>query len=338
MKAMVLESPKEMSLNTVSDLQPKEGEVLIKNTHAGICGTDTKIYEGKIPANYPVIMGHEIVGEVVGGDTNEDIKNGMRVLVDPVFFCGECFQCKIGNTNLCPFGGLMGRETNGGFAEYCVAKKNYIYPLPTGFDSKVGAAVQVLTTVLHAQNKGGIIKGDTVVILGLGVTGLMHIQLAKAKGAKLVIGVSRNQHKREVALTLGADLVISHGDEAKRMILDTTNGVGADAVIECVGHLSVLAEAIDLARLGGKIIPFAIYPSGTAELPFYDFYFKELEIINVRAAKGKDFEECIKLVSQQQVDLAALITHSMPYTQLNEALTMLMEPSDERLKVIMEMS
>jgi threonine dehydrogenase-like Zn-dependent dehydrogenase len=99
-----------------------------------------------------------------------------------------------------------------------------------------------------------------------------------------------------------------------------------------------LAEAIDLARLGGKIIPFAIYPSGTAELPFYDFYFKELEIINVRAAKGKDFEECIKLVGEKQVDLAALITHSMPYTQLNEALTMLMEPSDERLKVIMEMS
>ena len=189
MKAMVLESPKEMSLNTISDLKPKEGEVLIKTTHAGICGTDTKIYEGKIPANYPVIMGHEIVGEVVGGDTNEDIKNGMRVLVDPVFFCGKCFQCKIGNTNLCPFGGLMGRETNGGFAEYCVVKKNYIYPLPTGFDSKVGAAVQVLTTVLHAQNKGSIMEGDTVVILGLGVTGLMHIQLAKAKGAKLVIGV-----------------------------------------------------------------------------------------------------------------------------------------------------
>ena len=159
---------------------------------------------------------YEIAGEVVGGDTNENIKNGMRVLVDPVFFCGKCFQCKIGNTNLCPFGGLMGRETNGGFAEYCVAKKNYIYPLPTGFDSKVGAAVQVLTTVLHAQNKGSIMEGDTVVILGLGVTGLMHIQLAKAKGAKLVIGVSRNQHKREVALSLGADLVVSHGDEANK--------------------------------------------------------------------------------------------------------------------------
>ena len=336
MKAMVLERPNQMALQTVDDLHPNLGEVLIKTTHAGICGTDTKIYEGKIPANYPLVMGHEIVGEIVDGDTNEVAKRGARVLVDPVLYCGSCFHCKQGETNLCPNGGIMGREVNGGFADYCIAKTSHIYPLPEQLDSKTGAAIQVLTTVMHAQNKGDVVTGDAVVVSGLGVTGLMHIQLAKARGAKVVVGTSRNAHKREIALALGADYAVSHGEEAKKTILEVTEGIGADIVIECVGNLSMLAEAVELARLGGKVIPFGIYPSGQAELPFYDFYFKELQIINVRAAKGSDFSSCIKLVSAGEVDLEALITHSLPYTELNSAIRMLMEPSDERIKVILE--
>ena len=336
MKAMVLERPNLMALKMVEDLHPKVGEVLIKTTHAGICGTDTKIYEGKIPANYPLVMGHEIVGEVIDGDTNGFAKPGARVLVDPVLYCGTCFHCKQGDTNLCPNGGIMGREVNGGFADYCIAKTSHIYPIPDELDSKTGAAIQVLTTVLHAQNKGNLANGDAVIVSGLGVTGLMHIQLAKARGAKVVVGTSRNAHKREMALALGADYAVGHGEEAKKTILEATKGIGADMVIECVGNLSMLAEAVDLVRLGGKIVPFGIYPSGQAELPFYDFYFKELQIINVRAAKGHDFSACIDLVSRGEVDLAPLITHTLPYTELNSAIRMLMEPSDERIKVILE--
>ena len=91
MKAMVLEQPNKLALRTMDDPHPKEGQVLIRTTHAGICGSDTKIYEGKMPANYPVVMGHEIVGEVVDGDTTAASKPGTRVLVDPVLFCGNCF-------------------------------------------------------------------------------------------------------------------------------------------------------------------------------------------------------------------------------------------------------
>ena len=336
MKAMVLEKPNSMELQNVDDLHPEEGEVLIKTTHTGICGTDTKIYEGKIPARYPLVMGHEIVGEIVGGDVPSEMGEGSRILVDPVLYCGNCFHCNRDDTHLCPNGGIMGREVDGGFADYCIAKVSHIYPLPVDLDSKTGAAIQVLTTVLHAQDVGGVGKGQSVAVLGLGVTGLMHMQLAKARGAHNVIGISRNDHKRNVALALGADHVVAHGENAKKLILDVTNGVGVDIVIESVGHLSKLAEAVELARLGGKIIPFGIYPSGNAELPFYEFYFKELQIANVRAAKGRDFPECIELVSRGMVDLKTLITHTLPYTDLNSAIRMLMEPSDERLKVIME--
>ena len=336
MKAMVLEQPNKLALRTMDDPHPKEGQVLIRTTHAGICGSDTKIYEGKMPANYPVVMGHEIVGEVVDGDTTAASKPGTRVLVDPVLFCGNCFYCLRNDTHLCPNGVLMGREINGGFADYCIAKSSQIYVLPDTLDSKTGAAVQVLTTVLHAQDIGKVGRGGTVVVLGLGVTGLMHVQLAKIRFAKTVIGISRNPYKRNVALALGADYAFAHGDKAEKAVLDITDGVGADIVIESVGHLALLGEAIVLARPGGKIVPFGVYPSEKVELPFYDFYFKELQISNVRAAKGRDFTECIELVSNGKLDLDSLITHTLPYTELNNAIRMLMEPSDERLKIILE--
>ena len=336
MKAMVLERPNKLALRTIDDPRPEEGQVLIRTTHAGICGSDTKIYEGKMPAIYPVIMGHEIVGKVVDGDTTPATKPGTRVLVDPVLFCGKCFYCLRSDTHLCPNGVLMGREINGGFADYCIAKTSQIYLLPDTLDSKTGAAVQVLTTVLHAQDVGEVGRGDTVVVSGLGVTGLMHVQLAKTRFAKTVIGISRNPYKRSVALSLGADYAFTHGDEAEKAVLDITDGVGADIVIECVGHLALLGEAVALARPGGKIVPFGVYPSEKVELPFYDFYFKELQISNVRAAKGRDFTECIELVSRGKVDLSTLITHTFPYTELNSAIRMLMDPSDERLKIILE--
>ena len=102
MKAMVLEQPNQMVLQTIDDQRPEEGQVLIRTTHAGICGSDTKIYEGKMPAKYPVVMGHEIVGEVIDGDTTSISKPGTRVLVDPVLYCASCYHCRRGETHLCP--------------------------------------------------------------------------------------------------------------------------------------------------------------------------------------------------------------------------------------------
>ena len=152
----------------------------------------------------------------------------------------------------------------------------------------------------------------------------------------MVIGVSRNAYKREVSVSLGADNAVAHGNQAKNAVLEAADGVGADIVIECVGHLPLLGEAIGLARPRGKIVPFGVYPSRQEDLPFYDFYFKELQILNVRAAKGRDFSKCIELVNHGKVDLGVLITHILPFTDLKNAIRMLMEPGDERLKIILE--
>ena len=210
-------------------------------THSGICGTDYKIYSGAIPVSYPRIMGHEMAGEVVDAGAAGSFRAGDRVIIDPELYCGACFHCRIGQTHLCPNGMLIGRDTNGGFAEYVAAPASQVFRLPDSIDSRTAPLIQVLTTCLHAQRQIDIFPGESVVVFGLGVTGQLHVQLAKARGASPVIGVTRSAEKRALAETLGADLTIPGGDGAIEKVRDATEGRGADVVIETTGVLPSVA-------------------------------------------------------------------------------------------------
>ena len=336
MKAALLNGPNDVTITDRATPACGEGQVLVRITHVGICGTDTKIYDGGILANYPVVMGHEGVGEIIEGQATDGSGPGNRVIIDPELYCGNCFYCARGDTHLCENGGMLGREVDGVYTENYLAPAGNVFALGDNINMTEGPLIQVMTTVLHAQNRANIQADEVVVVLGLGVTGLLQIQVAKALGAKAVVGVSRNAHKRGLAEQMGADCVVEHGEAAKVAVLKLTDGRGADVVIEAVGYISVLAEAMDLARFGGRIIPFGIYAALEGKLPFYELYFKELDLINTRAALPSDFPASIKLVEEGKVNLAPFITHTYPLEELTEAIKLLMEPSDERLKVILE--
>jgi 2-desacetyl-2-hydroxyethyl bacteriochlorophyllide A dehydrogenase len=271
MKAMVLSAPNELALGEVARPAIGEGQVLVRVTYSGICGTDYKIYSGAIPVRYPRIMGHEMIGEVVEAGPDANVRRGDRAIIDPELYCGSCFHCRIGQTHLCPKGMLLGRDANGGFAEYVVAPASHVFPLPESIDNQTAPLIQVLTTCLHAQRQINIFPGETVAVMGLGVTGQLHVQLAKARGAT-VIGITRSAEKRELALRLGADLAFPGGEEAIQKVRAATEGRGADVVIECTGMLPVLSDAIHMARSGGRLLLFGIITAKQGELPFYDLY------------------------------------------------------------------
>jgi 2-desacetyl-2-hydroxyethyl bacteriochlorophyllide A dehydrogenase len=239
MKAMVLSAPNELALGEVARPAIGPGQVLVRVMYSGICGTDYKIYSGAIPVRYPRIMGHEMIGEVVEAGAGAIVRPGDRAIIDPELYCGACFHCRIGQTHLCPKGLLLGRDANGGFAEYVVAPATHVFPLPQSIDNQTAPLIQVLTTCLHAQRQIHIFPGEAVAVLGLGVTGQLHVQLAKARGASPVIGITRSAEKRELALRLGADLAFAGGEEAIRRVREATEGRGADVVIECTGMLPV---------------------------------------------------------------------------------------------------
>jgi 2-desacetyl-2-hydroxyethyl bacteriochlorophyllide A dehydrogenase len=336
MKAMVLKAPRELVLESVARPERDASLVLVRVTHSGICGTDFKIYSGAIPVSYPRIMGHEMVGQVVDPGGAGHVKSGDRVIVDPELYCGACFHCRIGQTHLCPNGVLVGRDVDGGFAEYVAAPASHVFRLPDAIDSGTAPLIQVLTTCLHAQRQVSIFPAESVVVFGLGVTGQLHVQLAKARGASPVIGVTRSAGKRELAQKLGADLTVPGGDGAIDRVREATEGRGADVVIETTGVLASVASAVAMARSGGRLLLFGIITAKEGALPFYDLYFKELALISARVAKSEDYPAALALVERGQIKLEPLVSNMMPLEELNRAIGMLGSDTAGRMKIIMD--
>jgi L-iditol 2-dehydrogenase len=336
MKAMVLRAPWELVPDEVSRPLLDPRDVLVRVTHSGICGTDYKIYSGAIPVRYPRIMGHEMTGEVVDAGGVSGLRPGDRVIIDPELYCGACFHCRIGQTHLCPNGVLVGRDADGGFADYVTAPASHVFRLPDSIGSHSAPLVQVLTTCLHAQRQIQIFPAESVVVFGLGVTGQLHVQLAKARGASPVIGVTRSAEKRALAEQLGADVTIPGGEGAIDKVRDATEGRGADVIIETTGVLPSVATAVAMARSGGRILLFGIITSKEGALPFYDLYFKELALISARVAKSEDYPSSLALVERGQVRLEPLISDILPLGELSAAIGMLGTDNAQRMKIILD--
>jgi 2-desacetyl-2-hydroxyethyl bacteriochlorophyllide A dehydrogenase len=334
---MVLQGPRDLRPAEVERPALGPNEVLVRVTHSGICGTDLHIFEGRIPVKYPRIMGHEMIGEVVEGE-DATLKKGTRVIVDPAVYCGMCTNCRLGQMNLCPNGSLVGRDSNGGFADYLVAPRTQVYPLPDSIDSSIAPLIQVATTCMHGQHRMDVFPGQSVAVIGLGVAGQIHVELAKVWGAHPVIGITRSAYKRKLAEELGADLTLSSGPDSVRAVKEATRGEGADIVIECTGVASALADAINMVRLGGTILLFGITSATQMTLPFYQLYYKELKIVNTRAAIGEDFPPTIDLVARGALNLKPLVTHVVPLLDLEKAIGMLVADEDHRMKIILDNS
>ena len=336
MKAVVLRCPGDLAVSDVDAPRRVPDSVLVRVSRTGVCGTDLKIFSGAMPAACPLVMGHEIAGHVVEGNGASGVQPGDPVLVDPVLYCGTCFQCRAGRTNLCPEGGVIGREVAGGFAELVAVPHTHVHRLPAPVDIQTAPLIQVLTTCLHAQRRAHVSAGQSVAVTGLGVSGQLHVQLAKALGARPVIGTARSGWKRGLASQLGADVTAASGRTGIEAAVEATQGHGADIVIECTGHINALADAVAMVRPGGTVVLFGIYTETQAALPFYQLYYKEPTIVSARAATPDDFPDAIALVAQGSIRLGPLVTQVFPFVRLREALAMLEDDVDGRMKIILE--
>ncbi len=339
MKSVVLDGPNELRVEQRPEPRPGPGEALVAVHSTGICGTDLSIVAGKITVTHPLVLGHEMVGnilEIEGGFPPERrLQRGDRVLIDPVVYCGTCYQCSKGQVNLCPNGALMGRDRDGGFSNTVAVPAANLYSVPRTISDTTGPLLQVLTTCMHAQRQTTLIPGESVLVMGLGVAGLLHLQLAAARGASPVIGVTRTASKRALAERLGADVTIDPSDpKALETVLGCTSGRGVDVAIEAVGRGSTLAQAIEFTRIGGRLTLFGTITEPAPALPYYQLYYKELMISNPRAAKPEDFPAAIEIVSSGAVELESLVTDVFPLSRAREAIAA--TGSGGSLKVILD--
>ena len=321
MRAVVLEAPETLRVDDRPIPSPGPGEVLVDIITTGICGTDLSIYAGKIPVRHPLVMGHEMFGRISARDTSATSNSGARVIVDPAISCGTCHVCSKGQVNLCPDGALLGRDRDGGFRQTVAVPASNVYEVPEGIADTVAPLLQVLTTCTHAQRSVDVFPGDSALVIGLGVSGLLHLQLAKARGAGPLVGITRSSSKRDLAQQLGADLTLDPADpDLSDRVREATHGRGPDVVIECVGKVETLAQAIELVRTGGRVVLFGTITADHGALPFYLLYLKEVTLTNPRAAKPEDFPTAIELVSSGAVRLEPLVTHTFPLAATQEAI------------------
>lgn len=336
MRAAVVVAPGLLEVRDVPEAVRPSDAYRVRALEVGICGTDLKILAGDVPVDASRILGHEMLGEVVEGPDGGPFVVGQRVLIDPSVSCGLCVRCRRGDAHLCGHGGLMGRDLDGVFADNVVVPASQLLAVPDSIPVEHGPLLQVLGTCVHGQELVRADPGQVAVVIGLGVSGLLQVQLLKARGVDVVIGVTRSEEKLRLAETLGADVAV-RPDAVEEVVRELTGGEGADLVVESSGSLSALAQAVGLVRPGGTILVFGIVSATSGDFPFYQLYLKEVSVVNSRAALPKDYAAAIDLVARGKVDVAPILARRFDLDDAAAALETFRDASG-MLKVTMRVA
>lgn len=316
MKALVYHGPKNFEVISVPIPVCNEDEILIRVKFAGVCGTDNRIYQGTKKISAPRITGHEFSGviEKIGAHV-EGYHVGQRVSVYPMIHCGQCYCCKAGKTNICVNRTTIGYEIDGGFAQYVKIPKEAIacgnvVPIPDNVSDEIAAISEPIAAAYHGIQQAKLQSGDTFVIVGAGPIGLFHTQLSRSFDLAKRIVVEPIAEKRQMALDMGADMVLDPASQnVSAAIAEATNGRGADSVIIDVGVPSVLEQALDYAKKGGRIVIFAGLPIGsTITIEPNKIHYKELVLTGSSSSSAHNQKEVFRLLSTGKIDTRGMIS------------------------------
>jgi L-iditol 2-dehydrogenase len=261
MKALTLTEYNHFEYGDAPKPEAGEGEVLIRVKACGICGSDVHGMDGssgrRIP---PIIMGHEASGIIeTVGEGVEGWNEGDAVTFDSMVYCGKCENCNAGKVNLCKYRQVMGVscpefKRHGAYAEYVTVPSHILYKIPEGMSFEEAAFAEPISVALHAVNRVPIKKGDTAVVIGAGLIGLLIVQALKRAGCTRVIAADLVQSRLDLAKELGAtDTFLSSEVDVPAQVLKLTNGKGADVAMEVVGIGKTLGLAIDSVKMGGSV-------------------------------------------------------------------------------------
>jgi L-iditol 2-dehydrogenase len=314
------------------------GEFLMKVMACGICGSD--VLEWYRIKSAPRVLGHEATGEIV--EVGKDVRRykvGDRVFVSHHVPCGVCRYCKRGHETACE----MLHTTNydpGGFAEYIrVPKINVergVYLLPKGMSFEEGVFIEPLACVVRGQRLVGVKKGDTVLIIGSGVSGILHIQLARMKGAGRIIATDVNEWRLKAAEKFGADFVINAKENVPEKLRQLNEGRPVDVVIVCAGAPSASEQALRCVDRGGSILFFAVPgPGDDIRVPFTDLWRNEVSMMTSYGAAPRDLQEALKPLSGRRINVRDMITHRLGLAEAGLGFRLVAE-AKESLKVIIE--
>lgn len=351
MKAWVLGDPEQLMLRDKPVPVPGRAEVLVRIDAVAICATDLEIIHsgspasilGGLPFNKNFTPGHEYMGTVAAlGPEVDEFKIGERISVEIHAGCGQCKRCRQGMYTSClnygkPEKGhrANGFTTDGGFAEYAVNHINTLARVAdTMSDAEATLVVTAGTSMYGLTELGGLVAGESVVVIGPGPIGLLAVAVAKALGASPVILTGTRNKRLAIGRELGADRVININDEdAVEVVKQLTGGIGADYVVECAGTETTINQAIHMTNRGGKIC-LAAFPHDPVTMDLAHLVKNNIYAYGIRGEGRSATRRAMALMAEKRFDATRIHTHTFPLADLPTALRYARERIDDAIKVV----
>jgi L-iditol 2-dehydrogenase len=318
LRALLLSEYNHLEVREMPAPVPAVDEILIQVSACGICGSDVHGYDGstgrRIP---PIVMGHEAAGIVAAvGAAVSRFRPGDRVTFDSTVYCGQCLYCLRGEVNLCNQRQVIGVSCGeyrraGAFAEFLTIPERIAYHLPDNFSFAQAAMLEAVAVALHGVAVADLTGGETVLVLGAGMIGLLLLQAAHAAGAARVFVADVDPSRLELAASLGADLCfLATGAPLAEQILAHTDGKGVDVVLEAVGFEQTILSAIDCTRKGGTVALIGNI-SPQISLPLQKVVSRQIRLQGSCASAG-EYPQAIELIANGEIKVDALITAIAP--------------------------
>ncbi len=334
MKVSMWYSNQDIRLEEVPTPEPSGGEMLVKVHACGICGSD--IVEWYRQPRAPLVQGHEVAAEVVKcGPGVNDFKPGDRVFIAPKVPCMECRYCQNGHYPQCTE--IKGRLP-GGYAEYILAPVDLAdkgtYKLPDSLDYEEATFIEPLACVIRARRLAGVQPGQNVLVLGSGISGVLHVKEAKRLGCTVTV-TDINPYRLEFARRSGADFILDASEDVPERLVELT-GRKADVVMITASALPAIEQAWDSVDKGGTIVFFSVPgPGKEVTIPINDFWTREITVLTSYYAGPPDFKESISLLAEDKLTVSDLITHRLPLEKAAEGFELMLEGSGS-MKVIIK--
>jgi L-iditol 2-dehydrogenase len=326
MRAAMLYGPRDLRVEETETPAPGEGQLLIRVRNCGVCPSDVRSYTGeRAGSRFPRTLGHEWCGDVVAlGPGVTGFQVGDRVVPDWRVICGQCHYCRRGIFNYCR--NLAHGKVRGGFCEYGVAPVTNVRQIPEGLSYRAACFSEPLACCLNGIAKNRIRPGMDVAIVGAGQIGLMHLQLARLHGGRVIV-CDPIEARLAKARELGADAVVCPGEEdAVSRVQEWSEGRGVDAVVVAVGAPPAIELGLAVAGINATVNLFAgTYPPATIPLDPNLIHYKQLEVVGSHDFTPHDFTSAVNLLARGAVQVEPLISHVYPLERTEEAFTMVTE-------------
>jgi len=318
---------------------PGPGQVLVRPEAVGICGSDYHFLTGEIVTppefgpQFPRVQGHEVAARIaaLGPECPPGLEIGQRVALFPMSWCGACYACTHGRRNACPKFRIIGVHVEGGLADYLTIAAERVFPVGD-LDAPLAAFCEPMSISVHAVERGGVVEGEPVVVIGGGPIGQSVALCALDRGARVFM-TDLVDSRLELARANGVVVVNAASVDAVAAARSWAGSAGPPVVFECVGVPRTVRQAVDMASSAGRVVVVGIGHEEVS-LPINAFTERELSILGSTVCTHEDFAEAIRIVGAYREAVARLITHERPLADAVEAIAFAMANPNEVMKLV----